>query len=89
MSTEYIDIPNCPKCKFGHRYKLNIERAIVLKMITMSDMNEQPRQVKITRLFTCPKQNEDFEATFILADTSSDRIKDVQVIGIANDNEKE
>lgn len=88
MSTEHLDIPNCPKCKDGHRYKLNVERSIVIKMLTMSDMSEQPRPVRITRLFTCPIKNEEFQASFILTDTSSSRIKSVDVVGITNDNDK-
>jgi hypothetical protein len=88
MSTEHLNIPNCPKCKDGHRYKLNVERAIVMKMLTMSDMSEQPRRVRITRLFTCPTKNEEFQASFFLTDTSSSRIESVEVGGIANDNDK-
>jgi hypothetical protein len=75
-----------PKCPYGHRYKLKVERAIVIKMLTMSDLNERPRRVRVTRLFTCPLKNEEFQARFILTDTSWDRIKDVQVAGITNDN---
>jgi len=88
MSDEYLDIPNCPKCKEGHRYKLKVERAIVMKFLTMSDMSEQPRKVRITRLFTCPIKNEEFEANLTLTDTSSNRIKSVEVEGITNDNNK-
>jgi hypothetical protein len=87
MATEYFDIPNCPKCHAGHRYKLQVDRSIVIKMLTMSDMSERPRRVRITRLFTCPKKNEEYEATFILTDTSSSRIKNVTVVGIANEKE--
>ncbi len=87
MATEYLDIPKCPKCPDGHRYKLKVDRALVIKMVTMSDMSERPQQVRITRLFTCPRKNEEFEASFILTDTSSSRIKDVKVVGIADDNE--
>ncbi len=87
MSTEHLDIRNCPKCKQGHRYKLNVERSIVMKALLMSDMGEQPRRVGFTRLFTCPIKNEEFQASFILTDTSSSRIKNVEVAGIANDIE--
>ena len=89
MSTEHLDIPSCPKCKDRHRYRLNVERSVVIKMIRMSDMHEQPRQVRFTRLFTCPIKNEEFEASFILTDTSSSRIRSVDVEGIANDNDKD
>jgi len=82
MCTEHLDIPNCPKCKDRHRYKLNVERSIIMTWVTQSNMSEQSRQVKITRLFTCPTKNEEFQASFILTDTSSSRIKNVNVIGI-------
>lgn len=89
MSTEYLDIPNCPKCFGGHRYKLEVERSIVIKMMTMSDLNEpeEPeRKVKVTRIFTCPTKNEEYQARFVLTDTSSNRIKNVKVIGLENDD---
>jgi len=87
MATEYLEIPSCPKCSDGHKYKLEVDRAFVMKMLTIPDMNERPRQVKITRLFTCPTKNEEFEASFILTDTSSSRIEEVKVVGIADDKE--
>ena len=89
MGTEYLDIPKCPKCGNKHRYKLKVERSIVMKLLTRSGMIENPRRVKVTRLFTCPLRNEDFEATFILTDTSSDRIKEVSVLGVADENEQD
>ncbi len=88
MGTEHLDIPNCPKCKDAHRYKLNVERAIVMKFLTMPDTSEPPKRVRITRLFTCPTRNEEFQASFILTYTSSSRIKSVEVEGIADDNNK-
>ncbi len=87
MSTEHLEIPECPKCNDGHRYKLDVERSIVMKMLTMEDIDERPRSVKITRLFTCPVKNEEFQAKFSLSDTSSDRIIDVTVIGVSHDGE--
>ena len=89
MGTEYLEIPKCPRCGDRHRYKLKVERAIVMKWLIMSDMRERPHRVRITRLFTCPSKNEDFEATFILTDTSSNRIKEVSVLGIASENEQD
>ena len=87
MSTEYIDIPKCPKCNDGHRYRLKVDRTIVMRLLTMDDVDEKPRAVKITRLFTCPVKDEEFQAKFILYDTSSDRIQNVTVIGASDDNE--
>lgn len=89
MSTEYLTIPNCPKCENKHKYKLNVDRAVVMKLMTRlgtSGANERPQRVAITRLFTCPAKKEDFQATFFLTDTSSDRIKTVEIAGIATSN---
>jgi Zn-finger nucleic acid-binding protein len=89
MNTEHIDISPCPKCKGKHRYRLDVERALVMKMSTQADFNERPRQVKFTRFFTCPTKNEEFQASFTLTDTSSDRIERVRVVGTGNDNNKD
>ena len=87
MGTEHLDIPKCPKCALRHRYRLAVERTIIVKLITMGDKSERPRRVRITRLFTCPTRNEEFEATFVLTDTSSDRIRSISVDGIADAND--
>lgn len=87
MSTEYLDIPNCPKCAQAHRYRLDVDRALIIKALTMSDMSERARSVRFSRLFTCPTKNEDFVAHFILTDTSSNRIQNVSLKGIAHGGE--
>ena len=89
MGAEFVKITDCPKCNGQHRYRLEVRRAIVIKMLTMSDMNERPRAMKVTRLFTCPKTQDDYQATFTLTDTSSNRIKDVSVVGEAGEDEQE
>ena len=85
---EYIAIDSCPKCNGQHRYKLSVDRSIILKMSNAYDMYERGRQVRFVRLFTCPVKNEDYQATFFLTDTSSDRIKDVRIVGIAANDEQ-
>ncbi len=85
MGAEHLDIPDCPKCNDGHRYQLYVKRAMVIKMMITDMQTERPRTVKYTRLFTCPTSNEDFQARFTLTDTSSDRIEDVTVTGLASD----
>jgi len=89
VSVEHVNIRNCPKCKAEHRYRLEVKRALILKMFTMSDMNERARAVRVTRLFTCPATNQDYQATFTLTDTSDNRIKDVSVVALAADDEQE
>jgi len=88
MRAEYVSIGKCPKCGGEHRYRLQVKRAIIIKMLTMSDMNERPRPVRLTRLFTCPKTADDYQATFTLTDTSFDRIEDVSVLGEARHDEQ-
>lgn len=81
MSAKYVSITKCPKCNGKHRYRLEVNRSIVMKHLTISDLGECPRSVPVTRLFTCPKTGEDFQAKFTLKETSSDRIKRVSVAG--------
>jgi hypothetical protein len=87
MSDETVKIKGCPHCGNAHTYALEVERAIVLKNILMDDTSEQPRRVKITRLFICPENNEQYQGTFYLYDTSSDRIQNVSVTGLVEEDE--
>lgn len=89
MAAEYVKITGCPKCQGEHRYRLEVKRALVIKMLTASDMSERPRAVRLTRLFTCPKTQADYQGTFTLTDTSFNRIEDVTVGGNADDDEQE
>ncbi len=89
MSAEYITIANCPRCKGPHRYRLEVERAWVTKLATPFQGSEQPRVVRLTRLFTCPATGTDFEATFTLRDTAENRIKKVSVAGQAGTDERD
>jgi hypothetical protein len=86
MGTEYIDIRTCPKCGRPHRYKLSVERSYVMKLMTMGDASEPPRRVSFTRLFTCPSKNEEFQGQLTLTETSSDRVRSVDVLGISDEN---
>ena len=85
MSTETVVIEECTHCGRTHTYALEVERVVFIKMLTMSDMSERPRSVKLTRLFVCPVKNEQYQATFYLEDSSPNRIKEVTVIGLAGD----
>lgn len=85
MSEETVEIEDCTHCGGSHPYALKVERVILIKMLIASDMFERPRSVKVTRLFVCPVKNKQYQATFYLEDTSSDRIKKVTVIGLAED----
>jgi hypothetical protein len=89
MSTEHLDVSTCPKCKGSHRYRLDVERSVVMRLMTMSDVPARPSPVRFTRFFTCPTKNEEFQASFVLRDTSSNKIRGVRVIGVADPNDGE
>lgn len=81
---EKIKIEPCPECQKTHTYNLVVTRSILMIYMSESDFGEKPREVKLTRTFTCPNTQKDFEAPFILKDTTTDRIEDVRVSGIAD-----
>jgi hypothetical protein len=74
LSTETITVAPCPICGLSHDYRLAVERSTIIKMMTM---DEPQRGTRFTRLFNCPKQNERFQATFVL----SGDIESVKVLG--------
>jgi aminoglycoside phosphotransferase len=79
---ETITIKDCPLCHNSHSYYLRVERSVIIKMVTMNDFNEQPQSVRKMRLFTCPIKNEEYQASITLSDTSSNRIKSIDVVGL-------
>jgi len=89
MAAEYVKITGCTECQGDHRYRLEVKRALVIKMLTPFDKSERPRSVRLTRLFTCPRTQGDYQATFTLTDSSFDRIEGVTVVGEAGHNERE
>jgi hypothetical protein len=82
---ETITMEKCPLCGNKHSYNLDVQRSIVIKMLTPSDLNEPQRAVRMTRIFICPQTDKEYQATLTLYDSSSDRVKSVKVIGIKND----
>jgi hypothetical protein len=86
MSTETVCMQNCPHCGGAHSYVLEVERAIIIRVLTTHKKHEKPSRVKVTQLFACPLKNEQYQAAFYLQDTSSDRIKAVGVIGLSGHN---
>jgi hypothetical protein len=82
MGVETVLIEHCPHCRGAHSYRLEVERAVIIKVLD-SKKREKPSTMKTTQLFTCPLQNEQYRASLYLQDTSSDRIKAVTVIGLA------
>jgi hypothetical protein len=89
MAEEKLEIPKCPICGEKHTYRLEVERTYIIKIFTDKDLREAPRPVKFTRIFICPTKNEKFQASFILYDSSNDRIKSVTVGGVIEDEKKQ
>lgn len=85
MSIETIRIEHCPHCRGSHSYKLDVTRASIMKVVA-SKKREKPSTVRTTQLFTCPLKNEQYRVSVDLRDTSSDRIRAVAVIGLADEN---
>lgn len=71
-----ITIPQCPLCETRHTYKLKITRTLVMQI----DGEDEPgRDVPLTRVFTCPVKNQDFEATFVIHETPTSHVTSVEV----------
>ena len=83
MSEEIVFVEACPQCKGRHTYMLAVERAVRLKVPSLTKKREKPSSVEVTQVFVCPLKERPFDATFYLQDTSFDRIKSVRVIGVA------
>jgi hypothetical protein len=86
MGIETIRIEHCPHCRGSHSYKLEVERTIIIKVLGVKK-REQSSTVKTTQRFICPLKNEPYQASLNLHDTSSDRIRAVTVIGLADERE--
>ena len=84
MSEERVRIERCPHCQSAHIYRLEVERTVIMKVST-GKQREKPTSVKTSQIFTCPSKNERYRASLLLEDTSSDRIRAVTVIGLADE----
>ncbi|MDB5228062.1 MAG: hypothetical protein JWN78_2255 [Bacteroidota bacterium] len=74
---ETIIIEKCPLCNQKHEYSLEVDRSIIMKMLTPNDLYERERPYRVRRIFSCPTVKEKFEATVTLYDSSSNRINAV------------
>jgi hypothetical protein len=86
MSEETVLVEMCPHCQGEHVYRLNVERAVRLRVPSLSKKREQPSSVKVTQVFVCPLKNQQYEVSFYLQDRSSDRIRAVSVIGLVEES---
>jgi hypothetical protein len=71
----------CPLCSQQHRYKLAVERSIVVFSITSFTPSRTERTYKtFKRVFTCPTKAEPFQAVIRLEQTTGSIIHDVRVV---------
>lgn len=72
-------IQMCPICSDSHFYALKIEKAIWM------GMDVAPvRPLKFTRLFTCPKTNDDFQVSTFLIQPSDIEYTKILTLGIVH-----
>ena len=68
----------CPICEETHEYALKISKSYVLCQIT-SDMETSTKIVKVRRIFTCPTEDKEFQATLKIPQHFGEIINDVKV----------
>jgi hypothetical protein len=73
---ETITIPKCPICGKSHTYVLQVRRS---PSLAMSELNEVSREVTITRLFVCPIEDREFQASFVLHEKQDSSITSVEI----------
>jgi len=74
---------SCPKCDQSHKYKLEIDRSIVMYHLTAE--RAKAKRHKFTRLFICPNTNEKFQANFVIVEQFGEIINDI----VSIDHQKE
>lgn len=74
---ETITIAECPHCKQTHKYSLQVERTMVIKLMVAEDLNNRPKPIIFSRIFTCPNKNEQFQAQITLFQSSTKHINSV------------
>lgn len=83
---EILEIQNCPSCNETHRFKIAVERLEIKASITQiytppKGFEKQFKNVRnFTRVFTCPKTNENFEYSFDLDDDYENKVREVEVL---------
>lgn len=75
--TEKFEI-SCPICKSNHIYSIKISKAHVFFQMSR-DMNTSPNTIKVNRIFTCPNNNKEFQATLKLMENFGEKIDGVEV----------
>jgi len=84
-----LKIASCPVCSEEHSYTLRVKRSRSIGLITSWESNPKPRRIKMTRLFTCPIKNQDFQVTFSLSEWPHESITSVEVERLSNRSERD
>jgi hypothetical protein len=74
MTDEIIEL-ECPRCGNSHTYLLRVKRSPYL-------FGTSGNTKRFTRLFTCPKDKEDFQSLLEMKEDDRGTITSVDVIGI-------
>lgn len=69
---------NCPVCKSQHDYSVKITKSYVFYHMT-PDMDTSTQFVKVRRVFTCPKEDKEFQATLKIPQHFGELIDGVEV----------
>lgn len=69
---------NCPVCDSTHEYTLKISKSHILYQMT-SNMDTSTKIVKVRRIFTCPTEDAEFQATLNIPQHFGEIIADVRV----------
>jgi hypothetical protein len=72
-----ITIEQCPICGFRHKYGIAVRQVPVL--LSRQQGAPQNQERKFTRVFTCPKNSAEFQASFFLTEPAGKKIKTVAV----------
>lgn len=76
---------NCPICKGKHQYSLKVSKTHVMHNM-FSGMDKKKKYIRVRRIFICPKEKKEFQATLKLTQHFGETIKDVKV---SNDQKRE
>lgn len=73
-----ITIDNCPICSKSHTYDVSI-RKTSLMTFTKTEDERGIQKVPVTRLFSCPDKEGNFEITFLVLKTPDEIIKEITI----------
>lgn len=82
---EVIIIEKCPLCNSSHTYNLLVERSVVVQMVFQVSIFSKKNPYKVTRIFTCPSNGNQFQGDITLYQQTDSRIELVKVLGVKDE----